>query len=80
LIQLALIFFIVFLKLNFAATPTSLNIWVVGNVGQGQWVTHIIPDECIHYDAGGEFGSFYSVKNVKIRIKKQVIDSMLLNL
>ncbi len=27
---------------------------VVWNVGQGQWVTEIQPDQCTHYDMGGE--------------------------
>jgi competence protein ComEC len=61
-LNLFIILLIVFFKHNYALTPSSLNIWVTWNVGQGQWVTHILPDECIHYDAGGEFGSFFVVK------------------
>ncbi len=28
--------------------------WVLWNIGQGQWVTHIQWDTCLHYDVGGE--------------------------
>ncbi len=29
--------------------------FVVWNVGQGQWATAVLLDECIHFDMGGEF-------------------------
>lgn len=57
-----IIFFIVLFKIKSANTPEYLNIWVVWNVGQGQWVSHILSDECFHYDMGGEFGSFKNIK------------------
>lgn len=28
--------------------------WVAWNVGQGQWITHVYNDTCLHYDIGGE--------------------------
>lgn len=49
-------------KIKFVEAPQYHNLWVVWNVGQGQWITHILPDECRHYDIGGEFGSFSSMK------------------
>lgn len=55
-------FFLIIFKISYANTPTYLNRWVVWNVGQGQWVTHILPDECRHYDVGGEFGSFQLIR------------------
>lgn len=61
-LQFIAIFLIVTFKIKSAETPHYINKWVVWNIGQGQWVTHILPDECIHYDVGGEFGSFNKVK------------------
>lgn len=57
-----LIFMIIFFKIKTAETPEYINIWVAWDVGQGQWVTHILPDECHHFDIGGEPGSFKNVK------------------
>lgn len=28
--------------------------WIIWNVGQGQWITHIREDKCWHFDFGGE--------------------------
>lgn len=58
-----IIFIVVFFKLSTAQTPLYIDIWVVWNVGQGQWITHILADECLHYDIGGEFGSFNPLKD-----------------
>jgi competence protein ComEC len=41
--------------------------WVVWNIGQGQWVTHILGDSCLHYDVGGEI--FYAFE-LKPQIQK----------
>lgn len=57
-----ILFMIIALHLKNAEAPLSLNRWVVWNVGQGQWVTHLLPDACIHFDIGGEFGSFKTLK------------------
>jgi len=57
-----LVVFMITFKIKFAESPVYINNWVVWNVGQGLWVTHILPDECHHYDAGGEFGSFKTIK------------------
>lgn len=56
------IFMIVFFKLNFALSPPHTDQWVVWNVGQGQWVTHVESLSCEHFDVGGEFGSFRSIR------------------
>jgi competence protein ComEC len=42
--------FVCFLSMACLA-HTELVVW---NVGQGQWVTEVHPDFCIHYDIGGE--------------------------
>jgi competence protein ComEC len=57
-----LIFFIILLKLKYAETPIYQNFWVAWNTGQGQWVTHITNENCLHFDAGGEFGSFKRIR------------------
>ena len=55
-------FLIIIFKIKSADTPLYIDIWVVWNIGQGQWVTHIQSDECTHYDIGGEFGSFKNLR------------------
>ncbi len=61
-IEFYMIFIMVLFKQNIAFTPVYFNYWVVWNVGQGQWVTHITPDTCLHYDAGGESKPFLQLK------------------
>lgn len=56
--SILIIFVAVIVNSKTAHTPYAVNLWVVWNVGQGQWVTHIRSDECFHYDVGGEFNSF----------------------
>ncbi len=57
-----LIFLLSFLKMNFAQAPGNENKWVLWNVGQGLWATHIRPFTCNHYDFGGEIGSFKRIR------------------
>lgn len=61
-LNLLTIFISIFLKLSLATAPLSVDCWVVWDIGQGQWVTHVLTDECIHYDIGGELGSFKNVR------------------
>ncbi len=46
------------LVIFFSATPTDSIFrgrrWIVWNVGQGQWVTRVTPESCLHFDLGGE--------------------------
>jgi competence protein ComEC len=60
---LLFVFLSVVLKLGIANAPECLNYWVVWHVGQGQWVTHVVNDQCVHYDIGGELGSFKFIQN-----------------
>lgn len=62
-ISLVFIFMMIILKLSLAQAPFRQDYWVVWNIGQGQWVTHVLTDECIHYDIGGEIGSIKAIKN-----------------
>jgi competence protein ComEC len=58
---------IVFFKLKPAEAPFYENKWVIWNIGQGQWVTHVLSDKCIHYDMGGEPGSFRKIRRSLIQ-------------
>lgn len=61
-----IVLLIITFKLKYAEAPEQTNLWVIWNVGQGQWVTHILSKECLHYDMGGEFGSFKTIKKTLI--------------
>ncbi|MFZ3230312.1 MAG: hypothetical protein WA160_08915 [Pseudobdellovibrio sp.] len=65
--SLIIIFFSILFKLSIAECPNTKEHWIVWNIGQGQWVSHILTDECIHYDVGGEFKSFAFIKNNLIK-------------
>lgn len=43
---------------------------VFWNVGQGQWVTVVNPDQCIHFDFGGELSYFNQNKNLFLKLCK----------
>lgn len=49
---------IIFLMITLSSTPCSeinnKDYVVVWNTGQGQWVTSITEDTCLHFDVGGE--------------------------
>ena len=64
---LILIFLILFFKLGRLENINYENLWIVWNIGQGQWVTHVEPEQCIHYDIGGDLGSY---KNIQASLNK----------
>lgn len=35
--------------------------WIIWNVGQGQWVTRVNKQTCVHFDFGGEFNPIDSI-------------------
>jgi competence protein ComEC len=47
-----------FVLILLSATPTNSGfrgrLWIVWNVGQGQWVTRVDSETCFHFDLGGE--------------------------
>lgn len=49
-----LLFIALLLKPTLLQYLDSKNEWVAWNIGQGQWITHIEGDTCLHYDVGGE--------------------------
>lgn len=56
-----------------------INEWIVWNVGQGQWVTHIQADTCTHYDVGGEIFMLQKIKtplqNLCLKRRNQILIS-----
>ena len=60
-------FVLIFLIITLSATPlrdSSFHSYlVVWNVGQGQFVTAIQEDTCLHFDVGGEFIPFRRIFN-----------------
>ncbi len=63
-----IIFMMIFLKSAPLHTALEIDHWVVWNVGQGQWVTHVLNDTCLHYDVGGEIGSFTSIRQKILKL------------
>lgn len=57
-VSLLTVFFLITFKLSTAQNLEFKNIWIVWDIGQGQWVTHIMTEACIHFDIGGEMGSY----------------------
>ncbi len=59
--NIILVFLIVFLNTSQFYMPSTKKYLVFWNVGQGQWVSRIFPEKCIHFDVGGEFFAFQSI-------------------
>lgn len=61
-------FVLIFLIITLSATPLRDSGFhkylVVWNVGQGQFVTAIEEDECLHFDVGGEFFPFRKLSSL----------------
>ena len=53
-----------FLHLSRANAPLSETHFIIWNVGQGQWVTAVEFDRCLHFDFGGEFFQLKEIKNI----------------
>lgn len=56
-----------FLHPSTAHTPHSETHFIVWNVGQGQWVTAVEFDRCLHFDFGGEFFQLKDIKNTYLQ-------------
>ncbi len=70
-LNLILVFILVTFKLSTAKNLEFRNTWIVWDVGQGQWVTHVLADKCLHFDIGGEIGSY---KYVDRQLKKNCFE------
>ncbi len=56
-----------FLHPSIANTPLSEAHFMIWNVGQGQWVTAVEFDRCLHFDFGGEFFQLKEIKTSYLR-------------
>ncbi len=56
------LFWILIFKLSPLAPADITDQWVIWNIGQGQWVTHVTTETCRHYDVGGEIGRFAAIR------------------
>ena len=43
------------------------NHWIIWNVGQGQWITHVTTEACLHFDVGGEIGTFSRIRKSLVK-------------
>lgn len=60
--------FVIVIQSSFAQAPITMNSWVIWNVGQGQWVTHLRNDDCQHFDFGGEIQYFKYIQRRMINL------------
>ena len=56
------IFIVCFFKMTLALTPTYEDYFMIRNVGQGLWTTHVTNTTCEHFDFGGEIFQFQKIK------------------
>ena len=56
-----------FLHPSRSEAPLSETHFIIWNVGQGQWVTAVEFDRCLHFDFGGEFFQLKEIKNVLLQ-------------
>ena len=64
-------FWIVFLTSQ-TLSVQSPPLFVIWNVGQGQWTSLVQSHSCLHFDMGGEFISFKKVKKACHKKKNQL--------
>lgn len=57
-----ILFTITYFKSSIGRTPPHIQNWMVWNIGQGQWLSEILNDECHHYDFGGEIQYLNKIK------------------
>jgi competence protein ComEC len=57
---------VLFATLHFciSISPATPGYWILWNVGQGQWLTWIDTNRCLHFDSGGEINPIFHVKKV----------------
>lgn len=48
------------------------------NVGQGQWITVVTPDQCLHFDFGGEFQYFNHHRSLLLKLCQRKINPLYL--
>jgi len=61
--QHLLITALIFFHHSRALTPNKIDLVIFWNIGQGQWVTHVTGNLCLHFDAGGSSKAFKKHKS-----------------
>lgn len=74
-----LIFLWLFLHTSLCANKSSYLFVIFWNVGQGQWVTAVTPDECQHFDFGGDISSWRENQNLFLKLCKQKQNTLYLS-
>ncbi len=59
---------LILLNCSYVKNKEAENFWIIWNVGQGQWITQVLADDCLHFDVGGEFAAFKSIKTKLLRL------------
>lgn len=74
-----LIFLWLLLYTSICANKSSYLIVIFWNVGQGQWVTAVTPDECQHFDFGGEISPWRGNQNLFLKLCKNKLNTLQLS-
>ena len=72
-------FTVVFFNSRVALSPGYINFWVIWNVGQGQWITHVTNTECRHFDFGGEIQYFKFIQKQFVNFCNQKTNRLYLS-
>lgn len=64
------LFLFLLLHPSLCANRSWFSFIVFWNVGQGQWITAVTPDQCLHYDFGGELNQWNKNKNLFLKLCK----------
>lgn len=65
-----IIFFWLIFHAGLCNNKLSYEYLIFWNVGQGQWVTVVTPDECQHFDFGGDIGYYHQNQNLFLQLCK----------
>lgn len=64
------LFVFLLLHSSLCANKSWFSFVVFWNVGQGQWITAVTPDQCLHFDFGGELNNWNKNKNLFLSLCK----------
>lgn len=64
------LFVFLLLHPSLCAHKSWFSLIVFWNVGQGQWITAVMPDQCLHFDFGGEISQWSKNKNLFLKLCK----------
>lgn len=69
--MLKYLFFVLLTPTGISSNQSWISYMVFWNVGQGQWATAITPDQCQHFDFGGELKFWGKNKNLFLKLCKE---------